>query len=181
MGHKPSQCPKRQLGSVKSIKIPVNSVKALGSNEVMGQMAGILLPITLDSGAQVTVVPEEVVQVSEFTGESTKFKGIIQGEHMGRLANVIIQIGAEKFPRQEVAVPGKDISWMAAMSFDMGDLDELQFLHHHLHKTRQLPEEETHFLPPSMEQGKLRGAVTVSQGTVVAEEEMGTQEEYICR
>ena len=125
------------------------------------------------------MVPEEIVQDSEFMGESKKFKGIIQGEHMGRLANVIIKIGAEKFPRQVVAVPGKDISWTAAMSFDMGDLDELLLLHHHLYNTRQLPEEETHFLPPSMEQGKLRGAVTVTQDIVVAEEEMGTQEEYV--
>ena len=64
MGHKSPQCPIRQHGTVKKIEIPVNRVKALADNEVMGQMSGILLPITLDSGAQVTVVPEEIIKDS---------------------------------------------------------------------------------------------------------------------
>ena len=53
------------------------------------------------------------------------------------------------------------------MSFDMGDIEELKCLYHHVHNTRQLPEEETHFLPPRMEEGKVRRAVTASQGIVV--------------
>ena len=143
----------------------------------MGQMSGILLPITLDSGAQVTVLPEEIVKDSEFTRERTRFKGIIQVEHEGRIANVSIQIGGEQFERKAVAVPGRDISWTAAMSLNLRNQEELKKLLHHLQQTSLLPEEETHFLPPRMEDGKLKGAV--SQGIVVAEEEQGKQEESV--
>ena len=34
----------------------------------MAEMSGILLPVTLDSGAQITIVPEKAVKESEFTG-----------------------------------------------------------------------------------------------------------------
>ena len=154
VGHKSPQCPKRQQGSVKRVEITLDSVKALGKNEVMGEMMEVPVPITLDSGAQVTVVPEEAVKQCQFTGQTTKFNGIIEGDHSGKLANVVIQIGSDSFARTAVAVPGKDISWTAAMSFDMTDIEELQRLHHHLNSTKQLPEEETHFLPPCMENGK---------------------------
>ena len=91
VGHKSPQCPKRQQGSVKRVEIPLDSVKALGKNEVMGAMMGVPVPITLDSGAQVTVVPEEAVKQCQCTGQTIKFNGIIQGDHSGRSFREIIQ------------------------------------------------------------------------------------------
>ena len=146
VGHKSPQCPKQQQGSVNRIKIPVDCVKALGNNEVMAEMSGILLPVTLDSGAQVTIVPEEAVKESEFTGETTRFSGIMHGEYSGKLANIVLQIGGETFARTAVAVPGKDISWTAAMSFNMKDMEEFKRLHHQLNLSSQLPEEDTHLV-----------------------------------
>ena len=145
-------------------------MKALGNSEVMAEMLGILLPVTLDSGAQVTIVPEEAVKESEFTGETTRFNGIMHGEYSGKLANIVLQIGGETFARTAVAVPGKDISWTATMSFNMKDMEEFKRLHHQLNLSSQLTEEDTHFLPPRMEEGTIRGAVRVSQGIVVEAE-----------
>ena len=56
------------------------------------------------------------------------------------------------------------------MSFDMSDRQELEKVHQQIQLTRQLPEEETHFLPPRMENGTLKSAVRVSQGEVVEAE-----------
>ena len=47
-----------------------------------------MVHVTLDSGAQVTVVPEEAVRANEFTGKTTKFNGIIHCEDTGKLANI---------------------------------------------------------------------------------------------
>ena len=167
LGHKSPQCPKRQQGNVKHIQIPVDCVKALGENELMAQISGISVPITVDSGAQLTVVPEEMVKESEFTGENKRFNDVMQGPHVGKLANIVIQIGGRDYPRKAVAVPGSDISWTAAMSVGLTNKEEMSSLLHQLERTSKLPEEETHFLPPCMEEGVLQGAVRVSQGIVV--------------
>ena len=110
----------------------------------MAELLGILLPLTLDSGAQVTVVPEEAVKDSEFTGETTKCNGIVNEGYLGRLANITLQIGGESFHREEVAVPGQDIAWTADMSVNLDDMQELQKVHHQIHLSNKLPEEETH-------------------------------------
>ena len=152
VGHKSPQCPKRQQGSVKIIQIPVDYVKALRENEIMAQISGILVPVTIDSGAQITVVPEELVKQTEFTGETTTFKDIMEGQHTGRLANIVLQIGGQEYPRKAVAVPGSDISWTVAMSIPLKNKEEINRLLYQLDLASELPEEETHFLPPCMEE-----------------------------
>ena len=40
-----------------------------------------LLPMTLDFSAEISIVPQEYVEPSHFTGESLKFKGtLVKGE-----------------------------------------------------------------------------------------------------
>ena len=51
-------------------------MKSLRKNEVIAELSGILLPMTIDSGVEMTVVPEEAVQESKFTGETTMFERI---------------------------------------------------------------------------------------------------------
>ena len=62
VGHKSPQCPKKQKRTVKRIEIPTDSVKALRSNKVMAEISGTMIPLTIDLGTQMTVVPLEVVQ-----------------------------------------------------------------------------------------------------------------------
>ena len=78
VGPKSPQCPKRQQGNIKRIQIPADGVTALAYNEVMGQIEGIQLPVTVDSCAHLTVVPEEMAKESQYTGESAKFDYIMQ-------------------------------------------------------------------------------------------------------
>ena len=161
-------CGKRKQGSMKRIEIPVDCVKALGENEVMGHINGVLLPITLDSGAQISLVPVELVQDDQFTGRNTTFKTVLQSQsRTGRLAEVTLQIGGETYTRTAVTVPGEDIAWTVATSCKMTDTQEQPRLVQQLIMTSQLPEEDTHFLPLRMEEGVVKGAVRVSQGTVV--------------
>ena len=68
-GHMSPQCPQKVPG-VKRIQIPINKVVPLKQNEVFGTIEGHVLPITCDSGADITVVPEECISDSQFTGES---------------------------------------------------------------------------------------------------------------
>jgi len=121
----------------------------------MGELSAILLPVTLDTGAQITVVSEAVTE-GAFTGETTKFRGIMQVEFSGKLTNVVVlQIGGESFARTAVAVPGEEIAWTAAMNFNPKDRQEIMSLSHFFELSSQLPEEETHYLPPRIEEGTL--------------------------
>ena len=129
VGHKSRQCPKYSL---KRIQIPVDCVKALGKNEVMADVSGTVIPVTVDSGAQMTVVPLEVVKDHEFTGETTTFNGTIDGEYTGQLADITLKMGSELFHRKAVAIPGHKIAWTAAMSVDMMDMEELKRVHHQI-------------------------------------------------
>ena len=40
-------------------------------------------------------------------------------------------------------------------------------LNHHIRRTSQLPEADTHFFPPRVLEGKVMGAVLVSEGEAV--------------
>ena len=60
VGHKSLQCPKKQAAnSVKRIQIPLSKVKMLKQGEVLAAILGQAIPVTIDSGAEITIVPEE--------------------------------------------------------------------------------------------------------------------------
>ena len=70
-GHKSLQCPLRQ-NQVKLIQIPADKVRPLRSNELFHSVGLHRLPITCDSGADISVVPEECVALDQFTGQVCK-------------------------------------------------------------------------------------------------------------
>ena len=109
---------------MKHLQIPVDYVKALRDNEIMDHISGILVPVTIDSGAQLTVVPEELVKPIEFTSETTAYKDIVEGQYVGQLASIVLQIGGQEYPRKAVVVPGLDISWTVGMSVPLKNKEE---------------------------------------------------------
>jgi len=62
------------VNKVSTFQIPRDKVIQLKLNEMLGFIGGHILPITCDSGANVTVVPEECVQPDQFTGEMCSSK-----------------------------------------------------------------------------------------------------------
>ena len=80
--------------------------------------------------------------------------------------NVKFAIGKDRFATRAMAVPGKQISWTAALSVDPINRDILDKMHYHISRTRQLPEADTHYLPPRVKEGKFCGVVLVNEGEV---------------
>ena len=66
-GHKSPQCP---LKLVKCVQVATPQPIKLKDNELMGSIGAHILPVTCDSGADITIVPEECVQEGKFTGET---------------------------------------------------------------------------------------------------------------
>ena len=54
-------------------------METLDNMDVIGSVNGQLIPITIDSGAKVSIVPEEFVKESDLDGTKLKFKGILAG------------------------------------------------------------------------------------------------------
>ena len=66
-GHKSPQCPLRQ---VKCVQVETQQFMLLKDNELMGSIGEHVLPVTCDSGADITIVPEECVPQKDFTGDT---------------------------------------------------------------------------------------------------------------
>ena len=140
-GHKSPQCPQK-VQRVKRIQIPRNRVRPLKHNELFGSVGGHSLPITCDSGTDVTVVPKECVRDEEFTGESCTLDTFNKVKTVGRKCNVQIQVEDRIFVRKAVTQPGADLSWTACLSVSFSNLDELQFITEQMRKKQLLAEEQ---------------------------------------
>ena len=89
---------------------------------------------------------------------------------VGKRCNIQVNVGGRVFHREAVAQPGEEISWTAMLSFDPYDEDEQTFLFRQIRLKKTMSEEEVHYMPPCMEDGHFKQAVSVSQGTVVEAE-----------
>ena len=165
-GHKSPQCPKK-IAAVKRIQIPITKVVSLKMNEVFGRVEGHFLPITCDSGADITVVPEECVGPEQLTGESCTVTTFNRTKTVGKECIVTVQVGDREFPRMAVTQPWEEIFWTACLSFDLSNREETRFLGDQIDKKKDLEEEEVSYLPPRMECGTFHPAVVVSEGTLV--------------
>ena len=67
-----------------------------------------------------------------------------------------------RYRREALALPGEQVFWMAALSLDLKNKAERQHLFQELQKNDNLSEEEAHYMPPKIVEGKLQGAITVS-------------------
>ena len=165
-GHKSPQCPKK-VAAVKRIQIPISQVVSLKQNEVFGKVEGHFLPITCDSGADITVVPEECVGVGQLTGETCTVTTFNRTKTIGKKCVVSVQVGGREFSRTAVTQPGEDIFWTACLSIDFSNQEETKFLIDQVNRKKGLEEEETSYMPPWMESGTFHPAVVVSDGAVV--------------
>ena len=169
-GHKSPQCPLR-VNQVKKINIPANKVVPLRKNEVFGAIGNHRLPITCDTGAEVTVVPEECVNPNQFTGETCELAAFNKTTSEGKWCNVDITIDDVVFHRKAVTQPGELLAWTACLSLDLADHDEGNFILTQMRKRASLKEQETLYLPPEIKDGALLSGVLVSEGNLVEEGE----------
>ena len=157
VGHKSPQCPKRPKDKVKRVLIPDNKIVHLAANDVMSHIADKRVLMTFDTVAQISLFPIELVRNEQFTGE-------------GKFANVTFTMGNDKFCSRAEALSGESIDWTAVLSVNVSDEDLMSKMLRLIRKKRDLPEAETHYLPPHMKEGIIQGAVLVCEGEVVEKE-----------
>ena len=83
-GHIAPNCPKRN-NKVKRVKVCKDQIVSLRRNEIFGVVGPHRMPVTCDTGAEVTVVPEECVEPHQKTGETCVLRMLYSDHHCGRL------------------------------------------------------------------------------------------------
>ena len=104
-GHKSPQCPKKPDGISKDVKLkPVKRVRQKQDKcaRLNGQVNGHSVPVVMDSGASVSIVPENLVSSENMLGERIAVQGVFRAEEIP-LAIVPFRIGEWEW-EEEVAV-----------------------------------------------------------------------------
>ena len=159
-GHKSPQCPLRQ---VKCIQAPVPEHRLLKDNELLGFVGKHSLPITCDSGADVTIVPEECVSDSQYTGGICEVASFNKNISSGKLCNVTVTLAGRDFQRTAVAQPGKDLGWTVCLSLSYRERDDRNFVMCLMDRKYESPEQARQYSPPEIKDGILTTVQTVGE------------------
>ena len=116
IGHKKPDCPKKKKTSV----VKLGRSKVLRHNEMLATVGGITMPLTLDTGAEVSVLPIEADCVKRYTGETVTLGGVFENatSRKALLAEVEIVIGGDVVTTVAAMVEGEYINWDGALAFD---------------------------------------------------------------
>ena len=169
-GHKFPQCPLRQ-NQVKRIEIPSDKVVELKQNELFGAVGKHRLPITCDTGSDVTLVPEECVTKEQLTGDTCEVRAFNKSKFVGKVCNIDVTVHGKVFHRKAVTQPGESLAWTVCLNLPYSEQSDLLFILEEMKKKASLSDQETHYMPPEWKDGALRSGVLVSEGTVVEPEE----------
>ena len=116
MGHKKPDCPKKKKASV----VKLGRSKVLRRNEMLATVGEITMPLTLDTGAEVSVLPIEADCIKRYTGETVTLGGVFENatSRKAPLAEVEIVIGGDVVTTVAAMVEGEYINWEGALAFD---------------------------------------------------------------
>ena len=104
-GHMSPNCPKR-ANKVKRVKVSEDQIVSLRRNEVFGSVGPHRMPVTCDTGAEITVVPAECVEPHQKTGEKCVLRSFNDAKITGECCTVDITVGDSIFRKKAVTQPG---------------------------------------------------------------------------
>ena len=166
-GHISPNCPKRTTPKVRRVLVQEQLIESLGRNEVFGAVGPHRMPITCDTGAEVTVVPEEAVEQEQLTGETCELRSFNDGKSIGKSCVVQISVDGVILTKQAVTQPGKSLGWSVCLSLDLNDQEERQFLMQQITRRAEMTQEEALYIPPEVREGILVSGIPVREARVV--------------
>ena len=164
-GHISPNCPAKK--KVKKVRVLEDRIVSLNTNEIFGEVGPHRMPITLDTGAEVTVVPAEAVEPHQFSGETKTLRAFNNGESTGKVCTVDISFRGQVFRKQAVTQPGESLGWSVCLSLDLTDPAGREFLSEQIARRAEMSEREALYVPPEMRGGTLVSGVLVSEAKVV--------------
>ena len=166
-GHISTTCPKKTAAKVKKVKVREDLVERLRTNEVFGAVGPYRMPVTCDTGADITVVPEEAVEPEEFMGETCELRSFNDGQSVGKRCVMTISAGNHTFTREAVTQPGKALGWSVCLSLNLADSKDRTFLTEQIAERDSLTEKDILYIPPEVRNGFLISGIPVKEAHVV--------------
>ena len=149
-GHKSPQCPLRH---VKCMQVAAPEPRLLKDNELLGFVGKHSLPVTCDYGADITIVPEECVSESQYTGGTCEVVSFNRKNSSGKLCDVTVTLAGREFQRKAVAQPGANLGWTVCLSQPYKDRDDRDFVTALMDQKYEFPAETRQYMPPEMKEG----------------------------
>jgi len=165
-GHKSPDCPTRPKTN-RRVKLPIDKLVYLNPNELFGQVGAHGMPITCDSGAQISVVPEECVDPEQFPGELQVIEDFHTGRVTGRVCNVVFTIGGWSFTKKAVTQPGELLRWTPCMAVPLNPRAEMDYVLKLIGEKEAACREDSRYLPPSFSNGRLISGLLAVDGEIV--------------
>ena len=126
-GHKKLDCPKAKSKTVKRVERQHESVQTLRGNELLAKVEGYSIPMTIDSGAEISVIPKELVDVVKYTGRTEVIKSYAESDEPREVpvAEVTMEIGGHKVVREVALVDWNTLSWRGSFASKFNDTEDV--------------------------------------------------------
>ena len=126
LGHKSPSCPKRKGKATKRVSTRRRRTEVLADNELLGRVNGYWFPMTLDTGASVSLIPREFVGEDAFTGRTEHLRGFDKNAPTieAPIARVELEIGGRRVTREVAVVDGETLGWEGVFSSRLGSREE---------------------------------------------------------
>ena len=108
---------------MKKLVIQWKDARELGYADVMGRVNGVALSITMDSGAEISLVLKEAVQKCCYAGDTSGVHGFFKGQVYKdvTVVKVTFNIDDECIRETALALPGEVLEWTAVFSANVRD------------------------------------------------------------
>ena len=135
-----------------------------------------------------TIVPEECVADSQYTGGTCEVASFNRKISSGKLCNVTVTLAGRDFQRTAVAQPGADLEWTVCLSLHYKDRDDRNFVMCLMDQKYASPEQARQYSPPEVKEGILTTLQMVGEhdttvadaGTSVESNTVDTKHRVVC-
>jgi len=130
----------------------------------MAKMGGVCLAVTLDTRADITLLPAELESVKEYTRKTALLKGVWDEHRAAPVAKVKLTIGNIEVRGTATMVPRIQLGWKRTIAFTLDDPKQMDLLYK-LNQIRNQnhAKEDRRYIPVKVNSdGEITGAMIVA-------------------
>ena len=135
VGHKSPNCPKyrdrrgKKPDGVRRVQLPSKPIKQFKQNQIIADIDGINLPVTLDTGAAISIFPKELVPVKALTGRTIKATAVLRSQPMV-IEEAMLKFNVNNHPIEVMGgvLPGAELNWVGIVGYDRNRTHLEQFM-----------------------------------------------------